>query len=147
MSAARSRRATSCRKRRSRWRASDAPARLAVCSREAAATHEDAACCAPSSSGQSSAARRVGPPTTARTAGASTEGMVALPRGRFLMGTDDPVRYAADGEGPVREVSLRPYWIDAMAVSNGQFAAFVDATGFVTDAEREGWSFVFAGLL
>ena len=73
--------------------------------------------------------------------------MIALPGGRFLMGTDDPVRYTADGEGPMREVSLRPFSIDAMAVSNGQFAAFVDATGFVTDAEREGWSFVFAGLL
>ena len=73
--------------------------------------------------------------------------MIALPGGRFLMGTDDPVRYAADGEGPVREVSLRPFWIDATAVSNAQFAAFVEATGYVTDAEREGWSFVFAGLL
>jgi formylglycine-generating enzyme required for sulfatase activity len=73
--------------------------------------------------------------------------MVALPGGRFLMGTDDPVRYAADGEGPVREVTLRAFWIDATGVSNAQFAAFVEATGYVTDAERAGWSFVFAGLL
>ena len=32
-------------------------------------------------------------------------------------------------------------------MTNDAFAAFVDATGYVTDAERYGWSFVFAGLL
>ena len=32
-------------------------------------------------------------------------------------------------------------------MTNDRFAAFVDATGYVTDAERIGWSFVFAGLL
>ena len=34
-----------------------------------------------------------------------------------------------------------------MAVSNEDFAAFVEATGYATEAERFGWSFVFAGLL
>src|SRR4029079_13108146 len=51
------------------------------------------------------------------------------------------------GEGPVREVTLRPFAIAPATVTNGEFAAFVDATGYVTDAERLGWSFVFAGLL
>jgi formylglycine-generating enzyme len=73
--------------------------------------------------------------------------MVRLAGGAFLMGADDGEGYPADGEGPVREVRLRPYWIDATAVSNARFAAFVDATGYVTDAERYGWSFVFGGLL
>ena len=40
-------------------------------------------------------------------------GMVLLPGGEFLMGTDDGVGYPQDGEGPVRRVSLRPFWIDA----------------------------------
>jgi formylglycine-generating enzyme required for sulfatase activity len=32
-------------------------------------------------------------------------------------------------------------------VTNNEFAAFVDATGYVTDAERYGWTFVFHLLL
>jgi len=52
-----------------------------------------------------------------------------------------------DGEGPPHAIELAPFWIDACAVSNADFAAFVDETGRVTEAERFGWSFVFAGLL
>lgn len=63
------------------------------------------------------------------------------------MGTDDLVGYPEDGEGPVREVSVSPFWIDRCAVTNAQFKAFVKATGFRTEAERAGSSFVFAGLL
>jgi sulfatase modifying factor 1 len=63
------------------------------------------------------------------------------------MGSVDPLAYREDGEGPVHEVLLRPFAIDCYAVSNDRFAAFVDATGYLTDAERWGWSFVFAGLL
>jgi formylglycine-generating enzyme required for sulfatase activity len=63
------------------------------------------------------------------------------------MGTEDREGFAADGEGPIREITLRPFWIDATPVTNARFAAFVAATGYVTEAERYGWSFVFAGLL
>ncbi|HEX5480665.1 MAG TPA: formylglycine-generating enzyme family protein [Dehalococcoidia bacterium] len=73
--------------------------------------------------------------------------MIALPGGAFLMGTEDGEGFPSDGEGPVRDVRLRPFRIDATAVTNAQFATFVDATGYVTDAERFGWSFVFGGLL
>lgn len=73
--------------------------------------------------------------------------MVHLEGGEFLMGTDDPIGFPADGEGPVRAVTLKPFWIDARAVSNARFTAFVEATGYVTDAERYGWSFVFGSLL
>jgi formylglycine-generating enzyme len=73
--------------------------------------------------------------------------MVRLEGGEFLMGTEDPYGFAADGEGPVRDITLKPFWIDARAVSNTRFAAFVETTGYVTDAERYGWSFVFGGLL
>jgi formylglycine-generating enzyme required for sulfatase activity len=75
------------------------------------------------------------------------DGMVLLPGGQFLMGTDDREGYAADGEGPVRKIRLSPFWIDRAAVSNAQFARFVEATGYVTEAEKFGWAFVFAGLL
>ncbi len=73
--------------------------------------------------------------------------MVLLPGGVFFMGADDREGFAADGEGPVREVTLRPFWIDATAVTNARFAAFVHATSYVTEAERFGNSFVFGGLL
>jgi len=73
--------------------------------------------------------------------------MVLLSGADFMMGSEDPLAYADDGEGPVRRATLDPYWIDRHAVSNGRFAAFADEAGYVTEAERYGWSFVFAGLL
>ncbi len=72
--------------------------------------------------------------------------MIDVPAGTFLMGTDDR-RFPADGEGPVRPVTTGAYSIAATPVTNDEFAAFIDATGTVTLAEREGWSFVFGGLL
>jgi formylglycine-generating enzyme required for sulfatase activity len=73
--------------------------------------------------------------------------MVHMPGGSFLMGSDDAASYGADGEGPVRRVRLRPFWMDATAVSNASFLQFVEDTGHVTESEREGWSFVFHLLL
>jgi formylglycine-generating enzyme required for sulfatase activity len=61
------------------------------------------------------------------------------------MGTDDRAARAADGEAPARRVRVGPFAIDACAVTNARFAAFCLATGHVTDAERYGWSLVFAG--
>jgi formylglycine-generating enzyme len=63
------------------------------------------------------------------------------------MGTDDRLGHPADGEGPVRHIDVDPFEIDAYTVSNERFAAFVEDTGHVTEAERFGWSFVFAGFL
>jgi formylglycine-generating enzyme len=63
------------------------------------------------------------------------------------MGTEDEEGFPADGEGPIRRVELGPFRIDPTAVTNAQFAAFVKATGYVTDAERYGFSFVFEGFL
>jgi formylglycine-generating enzyme required for sulfatase activity len=84
-------------------------------------------------------------PATARTL--DPTGMARIPGGAFLMGYEGADTFLDDGEGPVREVTLSPYWIDAKAVSNAEFARFIQATGHTTDAEREGWSFVFHALL
>ncbi len=89
-----------------------------------------------------------GTPTVAHAPPASrrapaTKNMVHLPGGAFLMGTEDPAAVPGDGEGPVREVTLDPFLIDATAVTNRAFAIFVKTTGYETDAERFGWSFVF----
>ena len=66
--------------------------------------------------------------------------------GSFLMGSND-ARFTEDGEGPARDVSVSPFAIACHAVSNAQFADFIRATGYTTDAERFGWSFVFAAFV
>jgi len=88
-----------------------------------------------------------GAPLAAQRKALDTAGMSSIPGGAFLMGSDGPDTFIDDAEGPVREVRLPRYLIDATAVSNAAFADFVAATGHVTDAEREGWSFVFHALL
>jgi formylglycine-generating enzyme required for sulfatase activity len=69
--------------------------------------------------------------------------MVHIPGGTFQMGSEDLDTFPADGEGPVREVTVGPFAIEPTCVTNAQFAAFVKATGYVTEAERFGWSYVF----
>lgn len=69
--------------------------------------------------------------------------MISLPGGAFLMGTDYAGGFREDGEGPVRMVTLSPFEIDRYPVTNQEFAAFVEATDYRTEAERFGWSFVF----
>lgn len=72
---------------------------------------------------------------------------VELPETTFRMGNGRGDGYPDDGERPVRNVTVGAFAIGATAVTATEFAAFVDATGWVTDAERYGWSFVFGGLL
>jgi sulfatase modifying factor 1 len=79
----------------------------------------------------------------ARAASASTEGMIKLDGGRFLMGTESDEGFPDDGEGPVREVTLDSFYIDACPVTNRQFDEFVRKTDYTSEAERFGWSFVF----
>ena len=66
-----------------------------------------------------------------------------LPGATFAMGDSTGEGYPADGEGPVHEVTLPAYRIDATTVTNEEFARFVKVTGHVTTAEREGFSAVF----
>jgi len=80
-----------------------------------------------------------------RVRGASTEAMIRLDGGAFLMGTDTDQGFPADGEGPVRKVVLDPFYIDRFPVTNQVFTDFVSASGYRTEAERFGWSFVFEG--
>jgi formylglycine-generating enzyme required for sulfatase activity len=73
--------------------------------------------------------------------------MVHLEGGTFLMGTDSGDGFAADGEGPVREVKLSPFLIDRTTVTNAQFGRFIRETNYTTEAEEFGWSFVFHQFL
>jgi formylglycine-generating enzyme len=58
--------------------------------------------------------------------------MLWIPGGTFRMGSED---FYPD-EGPVHEVSVDGFWMDRHIVTNEQFARFVEATGYVTVAER-----------
>jgi sulfatase modifying factor 1 len=69
--------------------------------------------------------------------------MAALPGGTFLMGSENPEGFPQDGEGPVRAVTLDPFSIDVDPVTNEVFERFVLDTGYKSEAERFGWSFVF----
>jgi formylglycine-generating enzyme required for sulfatase activity len=71
--------------------------------------------------------------------------MILLDGGPFLMGTDNPNGFPADGEGPVRKVIVDRFFMDRFPVTNQAFAEFTRATGYLTEAERFGWSFVFRG--
>ncbi len=59
------------------------------------------------------------------------------------MGTEDRSGFPADGEGPVRAVRVDTFRIDIAAVTNAQFAEFITASGYRTEAETFGWSYVF----
>jgi formylglycine-generating enzyme required for sulfatase activity len=58
-------------------------------------------------------------------------GMVRIPGGTFRMGSDK--HYPE--EAPAHRVSVDGFWMDATPVTNAQFRAFVEATGYVTWAE------------
>jgi formylglycine-generating enzyme required for sulfatase activity len=72
------------------------------------------------------------------------EGMVWIPGGEFSMGAADPMgadrndvgMHATDDSRPVHRAYVDGFWMDRTEVTNRQFAAFVNATRYVTVAER-----------
>src|SRR5690606_13784363 len=64
----------------------------------------------------------------------SFEGMVLIPGGIFEMGGDND--QADPDEFPKHEVKLSPFYMDISEVTNAQFRRFVEATGYVTTAEK-----------
>jgi len=107
---------------------------------------QPAACCVPSRErAERLAQSRLLSETRRMARDGSTVDMVKLDGGRFWMGAEDQEGFPQDGEGPLRQVTLDGFWIDRYPVTNAQFAEFVRRTGYVTEAERFGWSFVFQG--
>jgi formylglycine-generating enzyme len=72
---------------------------------------------------QSGSGRGEGPP-----------GMVWVSGGEFTMGSDAPD--ASPAERPTHRVRVDGFWMDATDVTNDQFRRFVEATGYVTTAEK-----------
>ena len=60
--------------------------------------------------------------------------MVWIPSGKFLMGSDN--NKSRKDEMPIHKVYVDGFWMDKTEVTNDQFALFVNATGYVTTAEK-----------
>jgi formylglycine-generating enzyme required for sulfatase activity len=95
-------------------------------------------CCTPGFDGEPKTS-----PITVAGRGTHRVPQVTVPTGTFVMGDATGDGFAADGELPLHEVSISAFDIDAVAVSNNDFADFVAATGYTTVAEQQGASAVF----
>ena len=75
----------------------------------------------------------------------STDGMVWVPPGTVTMGSNHPSARA--DERPAHRVDVDGFWMDETEVTNAQFRTFVEATGYVTTAERPvDWNILAAQL-
>lgn len=68
-------------------------------------------------------------------------GMAWVPDGDFVFGST--LGYPDERPATARRQAMRGFWIDRTEVTNAQFERFVRATGYVTEAEREGAAVVF----
>lgn len=71
-------------------------------------------------------------PLVIESPGTAPPGMVWIPGGTYVMGSDDGL----PDEQPRHTIRLDGYWMDKTEVTNSQFKKFVDATGYVTVAEK-----------
>ncbi|MEX2672708.1 MAG: formylglycine-generating enzyme family protein [Phycisphaeraceae bacterium] len=69
------------------------------------------------------------------------DGMVWVPGGAYQRGSNE----AYPEEGPRHEVSVDGFWMDKHPVTNRQYAAFVEATDYVTVAEKKPEAALFPG--
>ena len=65
----------------------------------------------------------------------SPKKMVWIPEGEFTMGSGS--KEAKNDEKPTHRVKVSGFWIDETPVTNRQFKKFIDATGYITTAEKK----------
>ncbi|HEY6492232.1 MAG TPA: formylglycine-generating enzyme family protein [Trebonia sp.] len=82
-------------------------------------------------------------PTPVPRGGTHPVGQALVPGHQFVMGDSRGDGFPVDREGPPRVESVDAFEIDATTVTVEAFAAFVAATGYLTEAERFGYSAVF----
>ncbi|URN94421.1 MAG: formylglycine-generating enzyme family protein [Candidatus Pristimantibacillus lignocellulolyticus] len=75
------------------------------------------------------------------------ESFVPLEGGTFWMGSNSDEGFPNDGEGPMREIFIDSFEISKYTVTNIQFADFVTHTGYVTEAEKFNWSYVYTDFV
>ena len=72
--------------------------------------------------------------------------MVAIKGGTFTMGgTSEQGSEAESDEKPTHNVTLSDYYIGKFEVTVGLFRTFINETNYRTDADKEGWSYVWTG--
>ncbi|WP_417419284.1 formylglycine-generating enzyme family protein [Hoeflea sp.] len=105
---------------------------------------ETKTCCA--SRGASTPAKVAAKPASTKVAANGAAPLprdcVRVPGGRALVGTANAI-IPADGESPLTERRVKPLDWERGTVTVAAFRRFVESTGYVTEAERFGWSFVF----
>lgn len=106
-------------------------------------THERKCCCTPSAGKVERSSVQTQSLLSKPANRSSQPTLLALAGGSFTMGSNDSDGFAADGEGPARTVQLAPFHMAACVVTNREFAEFVRATHYVTEAEQLGYSYVF----
>lgn len=95
-------------------------------------------CCPPRNLNET----KFNPETFAHSANVIQPPRSLIPSGEALIGTDNPY-IRSDGEAPLRKEPIDSFFMSNTAITNEAFAAFVADTGYVTEAEHIGWSFVF----
>lgn len=107
-------------------------------------------CCAPRAASTEASAtprrrigRRVVTEPDPRGPRPGTSAQVLIRGGSYAMGDHFDEGDPGDGETPVHDVELGDFYLDATAVTNTQFADFIDDTSYVTEAEELGVSAVF----
>lgn len=73
--------------------------------------------------------------------------MIYISGGTYQIGSSDSIGFAYDYESPRTKVTVDPFYIDETTVTNSEFSLFVKETGYVTEAEKIGWSYVFRYFL
>lgn len=74
--------------------------------------------------------------------------MIAVKGGTFTMGaTSEQGSEAESYEKPTHSVTLDDYYIGKFEVTVGLFRTFINETGYRTDADKEGWSYIGTGSL
>jgi formylglycine-generating enzyme required for sulfatase activity len=88
---------------------------------------------------------RAAPPVArfVKAPGPAPEGMVWIPGGTAMLGDDE----GPPDERPAHSVTIDGFWMDRTEVTNAAFKKFVDATGYVTIAERTPKREDFKGLM
>lgn len=70
--------------------------------------------------------------------------LICIPEGSFQMGGLDDDEDAEEDELPLHETEVSQFWIYETEVTNAMFEMFVEATGYTTTAEANGYSYTYA---
>jgi formylglycine-generating enzyme required for sulfatase activity len=106
---------------------------------EIASEPDDKACCTPQ---RGEAGAKVQASTAGPAISGASRDVVSIPGGAAMVGTRDP-QLPVDGEGPLKSRRISEFLCERGAVTTEQFVQFIADTGYQTEAETFGWSFVF----